>query len=155
VFFGIQRQALLWGMDSVDPDVVDAALPAADRLHTMVWRRAMHTLIQPEFMALARLDTDSLVADEEGRRAAITDEVAQMRADIEAGFEKVILDGIAGGEFRDQDARVAVRAALAAVDAMSAAAGPARRADRLHDFQQIATDLARFAVGGLAATRPA
>jgi hypothetical protein len=88
VFFGIQRQALVWALESVGPDVVDAQYSAGDRLYTMVWRRVMHTLVHREFMSLAQQDIDRTLADEGRPGSTVGEEIQEMRTQVELGFRR-------------------------------------------------------------------
>lgn len=145
VFLAIHQRSMEMSFAAVRPVAESEAAPS-ERLRGMVHAHALMIMQDLGFMRLGVQYAEMNLVSEGRTRKNAVDEVYRLRRDYEDLFVRVIKDGIASGEFRPVDPRLAAKAALGSLNWMSMWYRPGR-----NDRQTIARQMADFVVAGVSA----
>lgn len=151
LFFAVQRRAMELTRAALEPGALDDAPPAL-RLERMA---QAHALLMMEHLPYLRVAAQGLELHlgsrtTEAERAEIK-AINAMRDRNERLYLDVLKDGIASGDFREMDARIAVKALLGAVNWTSRWYQPRSGETQAHRAH-LAAEIARFVVAGAAGT---
>ncbi|OZI77042.1 TetR/AcrR family transcriptional regulator [Bordetella genomosp. 12] len=153
LFFDVHREGMRRNFEAVRPAMQDGA-NGAERLAAMFHR---HALTMMENLAFETVVVHGVHMH---RQAAITpaqrrtlDELMVIRDDFEALFKTVASEGAADGSLRTDDASVAVKAALGAINWMAIWYRP-RQGETEQDRDALARKIVSGLMSGLAARQP-
>jgi AcrR family transcriptional regulator len=148
LFFAVQRRAMELTREAIEPSASSSA-PPRERLEKMA---LAHTLQMMEHLDYLRVAAQGLEWHLGGRT---TDEeraemkrITALRDSNERLYLKVLEEGLASGQFRNMDARIAVKPLLGALNWTSRWYQP-RKGETRSDREAIAAEIARYAVHGL------
>lgn len=148
LFFAVQRRAMELTREAIEPPV-RSDLPAAEKLGRMAHA---HTLLMMQHLSYLRVAAQGLELHLSGRTTAREraelEAITELRDSNEGLYVQVIEEGIASGEFRQVDARLAVKPLLGALNWTSRWYRPRPR-ETERDRERIAREVADFVVGGL------
>jgi AcrR family transcriptional regulator len=148
LFFAVHRRGMELTQAAIRPSF-EAPASARDRLHGMA---VAHTILVidrlPYLRVIAQgLELHLLERTNESERAELAD-VAALREANENLYIRVIRDGVASGEFRSVDAKLAAKPLLGALNWTSRWYQP-RPGETQAAKKRIAESIADFVVGGL------
>jgi len=148
LFFAVQRRAMELTRAAIEP-AAGAEGPPAQRLYDMAFA---HTLLMMEHLDYLRVAAQGLEMQLSGRT---TEEertelkrIVAMRDSNERMYLTVLEQGVASGEFRAMDVRIAVKPLLGALNWTSRWYQP-RKNETQAERKAIAAEVARYAVQGL------
>lgn len=148
LFFAVQRRAMELTRAAIEPGALSAG-SARERLGQMAFS---HTLLMMEHLDYLRVAAQGLELHLGGRTTeeerAEMKRITTLRDGNERLYLKVLEDGVASGEFREMDVRIAVKPLLGALNWTSRWYQP-RKAETRTDRETIASEIARYAVHGL------
>ena len=118
IFIAIHRRALDLALNTVEP-LATGPGSATERMRQVSIAHALLMMNESGFMRLSVQHAEISLATEGQPQDRSVREVFQLRKKYEALFEQIVREGIASGEFRDDDPAVLSRAALGALNWMA------------------------------------
>lgn len=145
LFFAVQRRAMELTREVLEP-LARSGESARVRLDEMA---TAHSLLMMEHLDYLRVAGQGLELHLSGRTTAPEraemDQITELRDNNERLYVDAITDGVAGGEFRPVDARIAVKPLLGALNWTSRWYQP-RKGETDEQRAELAAEIARFAV---------
>jgi len=148
LFFAVHRRGMELTRAAIKPSF-DLSAPARQRIHGMA---VAHTLLVIEHLAYLRviaqgLEMHLLERTNESERAELA-EVAALREANENLYIRVIKEGVASGEFRNVDPKLAAKPLLGALNWTSRWYQP-REGETAANKKRLAQSIADFVTAGL------
>jgi AcrR family transcriptional regulator len=147
VFLDVVVSGMRELLTQLAPIVADTSLSATDRLGQMVHHHATQMMVRNYGQRVSLHALEMRSVPEIAKHVEVLEEVFELRRQYEQLFVDAVEAGIASGEFRTIDSRVAVKAALGSLNWIPIWFTPERSSAA--DIEDVANTFARFVVGGM------